>query len=497
MRTCGVLLPISSLPSPYGIGTLGKASYDWIDFLVKANCSYWQVLPIGPTSFKDSPYQTFSAFAGNPYFIDLDILIEEGLLSKDECVSSSRKNAQDASRVDYGWLYETRFCLFRHAFERFIEQSKKKEELTSFLTQHPWVKDYALFMSLKKEFQDSAWSNWPKEFKLRDEEVINQYVQKNTNEILFWSFLQYQFCKQWQNLLNYAHLHKIEIIGDLPIYVALDSADVWMNPKNFQLDENLVPKKVAGCPPDAFAPKGQLWGNPIYDYTHQEKNHFDWWIQRIEQSFTFFDVIRIDHFRGFEAYYTIPYGDKDAVQGVWEKGPGMKLFQTVKEKLGNVRIIAENLGFLTPEVQQLLEDTGFPGMKVLEFAMDPYGDSVYLPHNYVSNSVVYTGTHDNEPLASWKDTLRWDELDFCRNYFEIRNDDDFVDKMIRAALKSVSDLCIIPLQDWLGYGHFARMNTPSTEENNWSWRFTKEVDLEKLAVRMSQEIHLYRRENHR
>lgn len=487
MRKSGILFPITSLPSPYGIGTMGKVAYKFIDFLNMAKQSYWQVLPLGPTSFGDSPYQTFSAFAGNPYLIDLQMLVDDGYLEIEEI----DKYYHLPLSIDYGYLYEWRFDVLHKAYIRFL----KDEEYFKFVSQNDalWLNNYALFMALKKCHNDCSWQEWKQEYKYYNPEILQKFYLKNQDEVDFWKFIQYIFFKQWKKLKEYANQSNVEIIGDVPIYVALDSADVWANPNYFQLDENLKPTRVAGCPPDDFAKTGQLWGNPLYNYPLMEKEGFSWWINRMKSAFCLFDVVRIDHFRGFEAYYSIPAEDETAEYGKWVKGPGMKLFKKLKEELGELRIIAEDLGFLTEKVHALLKKTGFPGMKILEFAFDPKSDSAYLPHNHIKHCVVYTGTHDNMPIRAWFNTLNDVEKHFVREYLMITSDDKVCDQMVRCALESVADLVIIPIQDYLGLGIETRINTPSTKENNWTYRLDESYLSNELALYIAFLTKLYRR----
>lgn len=487
MRKSGILLPITSLPSPYGIGTMGKSAFEFIDFLSLAKQSYWQVLPLGPTSFGDSPYQTFSVFAGNPYLIDLDKLVEEGYLKKEEIAGYEHMPL----KIDYGYLYKWRFDILRKAYQRFTIN----EEYLTFLSLYDskWLNDYALFMSLKKKYNDQSWQEWDTMYKFYDTKILHQFYIENKEEVEYWKFIQYLFFHQWEQLKKYANDKEIEIIGDVPIYVALDSADVWSKPQNFQLDDTLKPTKVAGCPPDAFATTGQLWGNPLYNYRVMEKHHFDWWVERMEAAFRLYDVVRIDHFRGFEAYYAIPAEDVTAEHGTWIKGPGMKLFRVFKKRFSKLPIIAEDLGFLTENVHQLLKQTGFPGMKVLEFAFDPKGDSTYLPHHHIPHSVVYTGTHDNVPIRAWFDALSPEEKHFVREYIMLENDDKICDQMVRCALESVAETAIIPIQDYLGLGIDSRINTPSTKDNNWTFRLDKKYLSNELALYIAFLTKLYRR----
>lgn len=462
MRSAGILLPIFSLPNKYGIGTLGKEAYNFVDFLKRSHQKYWQVLPLNPTSYGDSPYQSFSCFAGNPYFIDFDILQNEGLLEEDEY----NYLLDESCFIDYGKLYETRFKVLRKAYDRF-----DKELLNDFIKDNIfWINDYALFMSLKYHFGGVSFHFWQDEYKFRNKEVIKKYVEENKEDIYFWIFLQYEFYKQWSNLKEYANKNDIYIIGDMPIYTALDSSDVWANANQFLLDKNLVPSFVAGCPKDDFSPLGQLWGNPLYNYKYMKKDGYKWWIERIKLSNKLYDVTRIDHFRGFEAFFCIPYGDKDALNGHWEKGPNVALFKTIEEKIGKVNIIAENLGFLTDDVQIMLDKLGYPGMKVLEFGFDPAGDSDGAIHNLTKNIVVYPGTHDNYPIRAWFESLDEQTKIYVRDYLYFDNDWDVGNRLIKAALSSVADTCIILFQDYLQKGGEARINTPSTLGNNWKWR---------------------------
>lgn len=465
MRTCGILLHITSLPNKYGIGTLGKSAFEFVDFLVKAKQGAWQVLPIGPTSYGDSPYQTFSAFAGNPYFIDLDILKDEGLLLEEEFVHLMTDNEDT---VDYAFQYYNRFDVLKKAFNRFDKENKTYKKFKR--ENKWWLDDYALFMTIKYLYDGNSWWTWEKDLKLHKKNAIALVKKKYVNDIEFWCFLQFKFFEQWYALKNYANQNGIKIIGDIPIYVAQDSSDVWSNPTNWQMDTECNPVNVAGCPPDAFAKLGQLWGNPIYNYELMEQDGYTWWIKRVEESLKLYDTVRIDHFRGFESYYSISYGSTDAVNGKWVKGPGIKLFNAIKEKLGDVSIIAEDLGFLTEDVYELLKETGYPGMKILQFGFDIKSDSEYLPHNYPKNCVVYPGTHDNMTVLSWFNDLTEEEKWFVRNYLDIKDDYFIADKMVRACLASVADTAIIQMQDYLGLGDEGRMNVPSTLGGNWIWR---------------------------
>lgn len=488
MRKSGILLHISSLPSEYGIGTMGKEAYKFVDFLKAAKQSCWQILPIGPTSYGDSPYQSFSTNAGNPYFIDLDILCEEGLLKKTDY--SKLKWGKDSKYVDYEIIYNNRFKVLKKAFNRF-----KKGDLTEFneflQKNEKWISNYALFMSIKDANNGKSWLEWDEGLRKRDSHSLWEFKSEHEDDVMFWEFLQFKFFEQWDKLKEYANENGISIIGDIPIYVALDSADVWVYPNLFELDEDLMPTAVAGCPPDAFSPTGQLWGNPLYSWERHKKFGYNWWIDRIQAATTLYDIVRIDHFRGFEGYYSIPYGDKTAENGEWLKGPGMDLFNAVKEALGELPIIAEDLGFLTEDVHKMLKESGFPGMKVLEFAFDPREESNYLPYTYTSNSVVYVGTHDNNTILGWIEELDKDTLDFCKKYLD--TEDDILWKLIKAAMASVSDTAIVQMQDYLELGSEGRMNTPSILGGNWQWRMGKRNATKKLAAKIADITRTYGR----
>lgn len=467
-RSAGILLPISSLPSKYGIGCFDKAAYAFVDFLKDAGQTCWQILPLGQTSYGDSPYQSFSTFAGNPYFISLDALCDEQLLTKEECEATA---LPDTDCIDYSRLYETRYSLLRKAYNRMENDNAVLE----FTATQPWLEDYALFMALKDHFGGVSWDNWTEDIRLRKEEALKHWKERLAKEIGFYQFLQYQFFRQWNNLKAYANANGIRIIGDIPIYVAFDSADAWANPELFQLDEIGLPKAVAGCPPDGFAADGQLWGNPLYDWEYHKGTGFKWWIERLRQCFAMYDVVRIDHFRGFDEYYAIPYGDKTAKNGHWEQGPGMDLFHAVEAALGKREVIAEDLGFMTDSVRQLVKDSGFPNMKVLEFAFDSRDTGSrndYLPHNYNENCVAYTGTHDNQTITAWFQTITDEERSMAREYLcdEFTPDKKLHKVFISLLMRSRAKLCIIPMQDWLGLDDKSRINVPSTVGTNWKWR---------------------------
>lgn len=492
MRRNGMLLPIASLPSPYGIGGFSKEAYEFIDLLEETGQKLWQILPLGPTSYGDSPYQSFSTFAGNPYFIDLDTLVEKGWLTKEACEASDY--GDNESYIDYGRIYNSRFVLLKQAFLNSDVLSDEKFAEFCKANQH-WLPDYALYMALKNQNDGKSWIEWEEEIRLRKPEAVECYKKELEEECNFYEFLQYEFHEQWTKVKEYAHEKGIQIVGDVPIYVAFDSADTWANPELFQLDEKNLPLGVAGCPPDAFSATGQLWGNPLYNWAYHKKTGYDWWLKRIAYCFNLYDIVRIDHFRGFDEYYSIPYGDKTAVNGHWEKGPGMDLFDTVKEKLGELDIIAEDLGFLTESVFQLLKDSGYPGMKVLQFAFDPSEDSDYLTYKYQRNCVVYTGTHDNDTTAGWFEKLSDGDREVALRYmnsFYTPKEEQHWD-LIALAMRSTADTCIIPVQDFLGLGSEARINMPSTLGDNWKWRMTKGAFSEELKEKIRRMTKLYGR----
>lgn len=473
-RASGILLPVASLPSKYGIGCFSKEAYAFIDKLVEAGQSYWQILPLSPTSYGDSPYQSFSSFAGNPYFIDPEALIEEGLLTQEECEAFDF--GSNPVEIDYEKQYRQRFRLLRLAYER--SHIAEKPEFARFVAENAdWLEDYALFMAVKERFDGAAWSEWAEDIRKRWSFAMDYYRRECYFDIEFYKYLQFVFCGQWIKLKQYANEKGIRIIGDIPIYVAFDSADAWANPAMFQFDEEYRPTAVAGCPPDSFSATGQLWGNPLYRWECHRQSGYRWWRRRMEHCFMLYDVVRIDHFRGFDEYYSIPYGNETAEYGHWEKGPGMELFRALRAGLGEKEIIAEDLGFLTESVAQLLEDSGYPGMKVLEFAFDPREKSDYLPHTYDKNCVVYTGTHDNETLVQWYKGLDKESRAFAEEYMNnaATPDKEKYWDFVRMAMMSVADTCVIPLQDYLGLDKEARINKPSTLGGNWLWRMTEDM----------------------
>ncbi|MGN0071918.1 MAG: 4-alpha-glucanotransferase [Atopobiaceae bacterium] len=492
-RASGIILPISSLPSPHGIGTLGEAAYEFVDFLADAKQSWWQILPVGPTSYGDSPYQSPSAFAGNPYFVDLDLLVSDGLLEKDEV--EGLPWGADPARVDYGLLYENRPKLLRKAAKRGLVRDAAQVKAFR-KANSTWLEDYALFMSIKAHFGMVAWNEWPDEdARLRKPEALKRYASELKDDIDYYIYVQYLFFKQWEALRTYAHAKGVKILGDMPIYVAMDSADVWANPKCFQLDEKNVPYEVAGVPPDYFSADGQLWGNPLYDYKAMEKDGFAWWIQRVAGAGRLYDALRIDHFRGFESYWAVPFGEKTARNGHWVKGPGMKLVGRLKDAFPEITFIAEDLGYPTPEVRQLLLDSGFPGMKVLEFAFDSRdGGSDYMPHCHKWNCVCYTGTHDNSPLMGWKHEAAPEDVAMACEYLGIKSDDDFVWGFIRGGMSSVANLFVAQMQDYLELGSESRMNIPGVLGGNWQWRLLPGQASPELIQRLAAMTHLYGRD---
>ncbi len=466
MRTCGILMPIFSLSSPYGIGTFGKEAFQFVDFLCKAGQTYWQILPLNPTNYGDSPYQSFSAYAGNPYFIDPGLLIEEALLTKEEADSFDFGN--NADEIDYEKLYKNRIPLLKIAFSRF----KENADFAAFCEKNSgWLDSYTLFMALKHAHDDHSWENWYAPLRTGEAEAIQAAREQYKDTIRFYQFVQFKFYEQWHNLKAYANQNGIKIIGDIPIYVAYDSADVWSNPTQFLLDTDQKPTAVAGVPPDAFSKDGQLWGNPLYDWKAMAADNYAWWKRRVAHALETYDMVRIDHFRGFESFFSIPYGQTTARKGKWIKGPGMKLFDALKAELGdNLPIIAEDLGFLTPAVKRLLKKSGFPGMKVFQFAFDAENESGYLPHNFTGHCVVYTGTHDNNTILGWTKTAGKSDVKMARQYMHVDDNEGFNWAMMRTAMMSVADICILMMPDILGLGSEGRINTPSTLGGNWQWR---------------------------
>lgn len=488
IRAAGILLPVSSLPSPYGIGTFGAAAYNFADFLAEAGQKYWQILPLGPTSYGDSPYQSFSAFAGNPYFVDLDKLCEEKLLTAEEC--AAKPWGKNSKQVDYATIFHLREPLLRLAFSRF----KGHSALKKFRAENAgWIEDYALYMAVKAKMELKSWTEWDEDIRLRKPDALKKYERELKGDVDYHIFVQYMFFKQWSELKAYVNSRGVKIIGDIPIYVSLDSADVWANGEFFLLDENRLPIDVAGCPPDYFSADGQLWGNPLYRWDVLKADGYDWWMKRLDASLLLYDVLRIDHFRGLESYYAIPFGSKNARTGEWRKGPGMDFIGEVHKRFGTSNIIAEDLGFMTRAVQKLLRDSKFPGMKVLEFAFDAREQSDYMPHNYSENCVVYTGTHDNDTIRGWLETAKKADVKCSLDYLgSSKADANWA--FIRAAFSSVGRLAIVPMQDYLDLGSSARINIPSTVGgNNWRWRMSKTAASKALAKKIARLTRLYGR----
>ena len=473
-RQSGVLMHISSLPGKYGIGSFGQSAYDFVDFLVRTKQRYWQILPLGTTSYGDSPYQSFSAFAGNTYFIDFDILIEEGLLNEADVKGADF--GDDPRKVDYAKIFDARRPIMEKAVARFLK-ADDLSDYESFVEQNAaWLEVFAEYMAIKEHFDNLAWTEWPDEaIRRRDAASLASYREKLANKLTYHRVTQYLFFKQWLKLKAYANEHHIEIVGDMPIYVAADSADVWAQPHFFKTDAVGKPTCVAGCPPDEFSETGQLWGNPIYDWEAMDKDGYAWWIERLRESFKIYDIVRIDHFRGFESYWEVPAGSETSASGKWVKGPDYKLFAAVKEALGDLNIIAEDLGFMTDEVIELRERTGFPGMKILQFAFNPDDESIDSPHLAPNNSVMYTGTHDNNTVLGWyKDEIDDATRQYMAQYTNRKEYETVPHAMLRTIFASVSFMAIATMQDLLELDSAARMNYPSTIGGNWTWRMTAE-----------------------
>ena len=501
MRTCGVLMHITSLPSPYGVGTLGSEAYKFVDFLKKAGQTYWQILPVGPTGFGDSPYQSYSAFAGNPMLIDIDELIKAGLVSEDD--KDLKILAEKKEFADFGQMFSFKRLILAKAHAAFAANADSEQMYLfgKFCRKNAWwLDDYAMFMSMKYFFKQVMWTEWADSYRLRDPQTLAKYAEEHGVDIDCWKFMQFLFFRQYKDLKKYANKRGISIYGDMPIYVSMDSSDIWANPEMFMLDSDRKPTKVAGCPPDDFSPTGQLWGNPLYDWDYMDKNNYKWWIKRVQYSAKLFDLTRIDHFRGFESFYAIPAGDKTAEHGEWLQGPSMKLFSAIKADLGDVKLVAEDLGFLTDEVKAMLKAAGYPGMNVLEFGFGGE-DSSYLPHNYVKNSVVYIGTHDNETALGWYLAQDKAGKKRIRKYLGLdksASDSKVVRELIRCAYASVSENCVIQMQDWLCLDNSARMNIPSTiGGGNWAWRMDKDACPKELAKAMKKMAKTYFRKAHK
>ena len=492
-RSSGIILHITSLPGDHGIGSLGEEAKEFVKFLVKSGQRLWQILPLGPTGYGDSPYQCFSASAGNPLLIDIDRLIQRKLISK----SDLPKENFDESRVDYGKVINYKYSIFRKAYENFKNREDfLKDSYKIFCKDNGWwLDDFALFMALKSHFGGKPWLEWEHDIKFRKDDAIRHYKEKLKDEIEFHKFLQFIFFDDWFEIKSFANRNGVEIIGDIPIFVAMDSADTWSNTDIFLFDENLNPIDVAGVPPDYFSPTGQLWGNPLYDWDKLRKTKYRWWVKRVEVSLKMYDYIRIDHFRGFAGYWAVPYGSPNAINGEWRKAYGDELFATIQEEIGaNIKIIAEDLGVITEDVVELRDKYKFPGMKVLQFAFSNWADNEYLPHNYDRNCVVYTGTHDNDTTVGWFSKLSDSDKEYVLKYCGLNNSKETNWGLIKLAISSSAIFSIIPMQDVLGLGSEARMNTPGVAYGNWSWRMKKDKKtLNKVSERLYDLVKLYSR----
>lgn len=493
-RSSGILFHPTSLPGKYGIGTLGKEAYAFIDFLKKSRQKLWQIFPLGPTGYGDSPYQSFSSFAGNPYLIDFDLLIEAHLLSEEDLRDVFFGDNEEY--IDYGAIYNQKYPLLRKAYENFksSDNHEMRENLEHFKRENAsWLNDYSLYISLKNHFNGLPWNEWAHDIKNREHGAMEHYKNELADDIEYHNFIQFLFFKQWGDVKRYANENGIKIIGDIPIFVAADSSDAWANPEIFLFDEERKPVKVAGVPPDYFSATGQLWGNPLYNWQKLKETNYSWWVERVRANLSTCDIIRIDHFRGFEAYWAVPYGDDTAINGQWEPGPGIDLFNAIKSQLGELPIIAEDLGLMTQGVIDLREATGFPGMKILGFAFDSGEENDYLPHTYTKNCVVYTGTHDNDTLIGWFQKAKEEDRQFARDYLNSRSDDEIHWDAIRGAWSSVASIAISPVQDFLGLGSEARINTPGVAAGNWQWRLKHGVLTDELADRIAKLTKVYSR----
>ena len=493
-RSSGILFHPTSLPGKYGIGTLGKEAYAFIDFLKKSKQKLWQIFPLGPTGYGDSPYQSFSSFAGNPYLIDFDLLIEAHLLSEEDLKDIFFGDNEEY--IDYGAIYNQKYPLLRKAYENFksSDNSEMKAALENFKRENSsWLNDYSLYISLKNHFNGLPWNEWTQDIKNRENAAMEHYKNELADDIEYHNFIQFLFFKQWGDVKRYANENGIKIIGDIPIFVAADSSDAWANPEIFLFDKERKPVKVAGVPPDYFSATGQLWGNPLYNWEKLRDTNYNWWVERVRANLSTCDIIRIDHFRGFEAYWAVPYGDDTAINGQWEPGPGIDLFNAIKSQLGELPIIAEDLGLMTQGVIDLREATGFPGMKILGFAFDSGEENDYLPHTYTRNCVVYTGTHDNDTLVGWFQKAKEEDKQFARDYLNSRADDEIHWDAIRGAWSSVACMAISPVQDFLGLGSEARINTPGVASGNWQWRLKQGVLTNELAERIAKLTKIYSR----
>ncbi len=493
-RASGILMHITSLPQEEGIGTFGSKAYEFADFLKASDQTYWQVLPLGPVGYGNSPYQAFSAFAGNPYMIDLQKLKEDGLLPKDEDIILD-KIGNDSDKVDFETIIPLKLNLLHKAYAASKDNEAIRKEIEIFKNENKsWLADYSLFMAIKGKFNQISWQLWDKSIKCRKKAALDQYKVKLQDEIEFWNFVQYEFFKQWYELKAYVNSLGIKIIGDIPIYVSADSSDTWAQPELFKLDEDCQPITVAGCPPDAFTEDGQLWGNPIYDWEYIEATGYKWWVERMKQNAKLYDMIRIDHFRGFESFWEVPFGEETARNGKWTKGPGIKLFNAINKELGDIAIIAEDLGFITDEVVELRDKTGYPGMKILEFAFDPKGESEYLPHNCDKASVAYLGTHDNETIVGWMENpVNRKALAFAKRYLRLTKKEGYAWGFIRALWSTPSQLAVVQMQDVLELDNKARMNIPSTVGDNWNWKMRNDALIEDISKKLKRLTKIYGR----
>lgn len=490
MRKSGILLHISSLPSEYGIGKMGKHAFEFVDFLVKSGVKLWQILPLSPTSYGDSPYQSFSVNAGNPYFIDFEILEGDGLLEAEDYKNIVWDTETD--KVDYALIYDKCFDVLRIAYSRF--EASKFPAYKKFCDKNKnWLDEYALFMALKFENDGKAWYEWGKDISMHRKKAVAEAKKRLKKEIGFFKFLQFEFSRQWSELKKYANDNGIEIVGDIPIYCAYDSVEVWSDHKLFMLDTKRRPVSVAGCPPDEFSPLGQLWGNPLYNWDYHGDTDFEWWTNRLAAASELYDIVRIDHFRGFESFYAIPYGKEDATEGEWMKGPNCPFFYNIEEKLDRLNLIAEDLGFITPEVREMLRLCGYPGMKVLQFGFSG-GDNEHLPHNFTtSKCIAYTGTHDNETLNGWVAAMDKKSLKFAKRYLNVRKKSEIPMAVVRAAWGSIADVAVAQMQDFLDSPKEGRMNTPSTLGNNWQFRTKSEQFTPQLAKKIKRLNSIYNR----
>lgn len=491
-RASGILLHPTSLPGPDGIGDLGPEAYRWIDFLNRTGCQFWQVLPLGPTGYGDSPYQCFSAFAGNPYLISATTLLDQRLLTKSDLAD---RPVFPLERVDYGLVIDWKLKILRRSYQNFLSWNPEDiyDSFKEFIeTENDWLEPFATFMAIKEQHGNVAWNEWSEEFRKRDPKALNSFKQDAATEIEFQSYLQFIFYRQWQALREYASKKGIRIIGDIPIFVAYDSADVWVNKELFFLDKNGLPEVVAGVPPDYFSETGQLWGNPLYNWDIHKNNGYKWWLKRMQAVLSQVDIVRLDHFRGFEAYWEVPFGNETAVEGQWVKGPGQDFFNVIKAELGDLPIIAEDLGVITEEVKQIRDNFYLPGMKILQFAFATDSEDDFLPHNYPENCVAYTGTHDNNTTRGWYEAASEREKDFCRRYLA-RSGQDIAWSLIRVLWRSASAWVLAPMQDFLSLGEWARMNYPGKPSGNWDWRMVPDAINEGLIRRLYENNYLYGR----